>query len=376
MPEIATVEAHASWDEISSDWKRLEIACPISGYQTRAWIEPWLDVIARARGAEPLFILGRDSEGAPAVLFALTVSSSAGLRVASYAGDRDSNINMPLVQPGVRLDALTARRVLMQGARQANVDAFALLNQPVDWRGAPHPLAALPAQASPSLLHSTQLPASADALLQERLSNDGRKRLRWRLRRLAEYGPVSLELAQTPEQAMATIEAFREQKKIRIDEMGAAGGFDVDLVCDFFKAAALRDNPGVELHALRAGERIVGTYCGIVRDGCYHAMVNSYETDREFARISPGDLITTLLLQSLCERGVAEFDLGVGESSYKEAWCDRCEALFDTFVGVSAAGKAYCLARSAQQRTKRYIKQSAWLWPLAQKVRSRLGRAA
>lgn len=376
MPQIFAVETHASCDEISSDWKRMEIACPISGYQTRAWIEPWLDVIGRARGAQPLFILGRDSAGAPAVLLALTVSSSAGLRIASYAGDRDSNINMPLVQPGVRLDALTARRVLTQGARQANVDAFALLNQPVDWRGAPHALAALQAQASPSFLHSMQLAANADALLQERLSSDGRKRLRWRLRKLAEHGPVSLQLAQTPEQALATIEAFRRQKRIRIDEMGAAGGFDVDLVCDFFQAAALRDNPAVELHALRTGERIAAMYCGIVHDGCYHAMVNSYETDRDFARASPGDVITTLLLQSLSERGLAEFDLGVGEAGYKAAWCDRRGALFDTFVGVSAAGKAYCLARSAQQRTKRYIKQSAWLWPLAQKVRARLGRAA
>ncbi|MBX9758998.1 MAG: GNAT family N-acetyltransferase [Beijerinckiaceae bacterium] len=376
MSEISAVETHASCDEISNDWKHLEATCAISGYQTRRWVEPWLRTVAKARGVEPLLILARDSTASPVALFPLTVSAGGGLRIASYAGDRDSNINMPLVRRDMRLDAMAIRRVLAEGARQASLDAFTLLNQPVEWRGAPHALSALPGQASPSFLHATRLAASAETLLQERMNGDGRKRLRWRLRKLAELGPVSLQKAETPAQALAIIEAFRMQKKIRIDGMGAGAGFDVDLASAFLEAAALADEPGVELHALVTGERIASVYCGVVHDGRYHAMVNSYDTERDVARASPGEVCTTLLLQSLCERGVAEFDLGVGESGYKASWCERREALFDTFVGASAAGKAYCLAQSAKQRTKRYIKQSAWLWPLAQKVRARIGRAA
>lgn len=376
MPEISSVETHASASEISSDWKQLEEACAASGYQTRRWVEPWLRVVGRAHGAEPLFILARDETDSPAILFALSVTKASGLRVAAYAGERDSNVNMPLVRPGVRMDGSTLGRVLAAGARKAGVDAFALLNQPVEWRGAPHPMSALPGQASPSFLHSTRLEASGQALLQSRMTGEGRKRLRWRTRKLEELGPVSLLHAGTPMETREIIEAFRRQKKVRIDAMGAASGFDVDLACAFMEEAAVADEPGVELHALMAGERVAAIYCGVAHGGRFHAMVNSYDTERDIARASPGDVATTLLLKALCDRGFGEFDLGVGEAGYKESWCEIQEPLFDTFVGVTARGKAYCIARRAQQKAKRHIKQSAWLWPLAQKVRARLGRAA
>jgi CelD/BcsL family acetyltransferase involved in cellulose biosynthesis len=370
------VETHTSPDKISNDWKYLEEACPVSGYQARRWVEPWLRVVGRARNAESLFILARDREDSPALLFALSVANRSGLRVAAYAGDRDSNVNMPLLRPDVPMDATALRSILVDGARQAGVDAFALLNQPVEWRGVAHPLSALPGQPSPSFLHSTKLEESGEALLASRMNADGRKRMRWRLRKLEAFGPVSLLTARSPDEARLIIEGFRSQKKIRIDAMGAAGGFDVDLACAFMEAAALSDEPGVELHALLVGERVAAVYCGVTHGGRFHAMVNSYAVEREIARASPGEIITTLLLQNLCDRGFAEFDLGVGEAEYKRSWCERKESLFDTFVGVSARGMAYCMAQKAKLRTKRIIKQSPWLWSLAQKVRTRLGGRA
>ena len=78
-------------------------------------------------------------------------------------------------------------------------------------------------------------------------------------------------------------------------------------------------------------------------------MVNSYDTSPDIARTSPGEIIITRLLQSLCERGVSEFDLGVGEAAYKDKWCDRSEPLFDTFHGVTAKGKARTLSALLQE---------------------------
>lgn len=375
MQEIKTVETHGSPSAVSNDWKRLEDACDISGYQTRRWVTPWLATVGRAQGQEPLFILGRDESGAAAALFTLMASPKGAVRVASYAGGRDSNINLPLVRPGVRFDAPTIRRVLREGARAAGIDAFALYNQPDEWRGAPHPMAALPGQPSPSQLHSTKLEGDGNAFI-ARLSSDARKRLRWRLRKLEEFGPVELLHARTPAEIANVLAAFRQQKKVRIDAMGASAGFGVDLAAEFIQEAASAEEPGAELHALMAGERVVAMYCGVVHAGVYHAMVNSYDTAPEISRASPGDVIMIRLLQTLSDRGVCGFDLGVGEAAYKARWCDRQEPLFDTILGVSAKGKAYALAQSAKQRAKRRVKQSAWLWPLAQKVRARLGRSA
>lgn len=374
MQEIKTVETHSSPTAVSRDWKRLEDVCDISGYQTQRWVTPWLATVGQAQKRKPLFILGRDESGEAAALLTLVTSPNGPVRVASYAGGSDSNINLPLVRPGVRFDAAAIRRLLAEAARSAGVDAFTLFNQPVEWRGAPHPMSPLPSQPSPSLLHSTTLDGDGNAFL-ARLSSDTRKRQRWRLRKLEESGPVTLLHARTPAEVTTVLNAFRQQKKTRLEAMGATG-FGVDIAADFMQDAALTEEPGVELHALMAGDRMVAMYCGVVHAGAYHAMVNSYDPSPEIARASPGDVIIIRLLQTLSDRGLSWFDLGVGEGVYKGRWCERQHPLFDTIMGVSAKGKAYALAKSAKQRTKRQIKQSAWLWALAQKVRAGLGRGA
>lgn len=348
----------------------LENACRCSGYQRYSWVDTWLRVSGAS--SEPLILLARDETGAPAALFPLVVSRRGPVAIASYAGAKDANINLPLVRPDVHVDSASLRRVLGEGARAAGVDAYAFYNQPFEWAGRAHPLSALPGQPSPSFLHSKRLHESAEAFVNT-LPSDTRKRTRWRLRKLSEIGEVSFVRAQSAEDARRVAAAFREQKKIRIKAMGA-DDFDADLAGDLLEAAALADETAVELHALMVGDRVAAMYGGVVHQGRYSAMVNSYDSSPDIARLSPGELAIMSLLESLCERGVAEFDLGVGEAPYKDRWCDRREPLFDTFHGVTAKGKAFALAQGALRRAKGHVKKSRILWPLAQKARAALLR--
>lgn len=371
MQSIKSIEAYASWNDIADEWLSLESTSRISGYQTCRWISPWFRTIGAAYGLRPLLILARDQTSAPAALFVLAVDSKSSVKVASYAGGRDSNINMPLVRADIWLDQTSLRRMLTEGARLGSVDAFCLLNQPPQWRGAANPLAQLASQPSPSLLHGTTLPETGDQIISS-MSGDGKKRMRWRLRKLEDTGPVSFFQAQTREEIVAVVEAFRRQKKVRIDAMGVSAGFDVDLVAAFMEEAALAPEPGMQLFALKAGDRIVAMYGGVTHAGAFHAMVNSFDTDPEVSRTSPGELVTIRLLQALSDHGVREFDLGVGEAAYKDKWCDRHEPLIDNFIGVTAKGKAYAVAKSAKHSLKRNIKQSPWLWTLAKKIRAKV----
>ena len=371
MHSIMSIEAHASWNDIADEWRVLEQTCQVSGYQTRKWTTPWLRTIGAAHGLEPLLILARDEAGAPAALFVLSIDRKSKIKVASYAGGRDSNINMPLVRPDVCLDRSAIYRILTEGAKAAGIDAFSLLNQPVKWRGSHHSLTDLPGQPSPSLLHVATLPTSGAAVVAS-MSGDSKKRFRWRMRKLEAMGPVNLMQARSSQEIAAVIEAFRRQKKVRIDAMGVSAGFDIDLVAAFLEEAALAPEPGVELYALLAGEQIVAMYGGVSHAGAFHAMVNSYDTDPEISRASPGEVVTIRLVQALCDQGMTELDLGVGEAAYKDKWCDRHEPLFDSFIGITTKGKAYALTQSAKQFLKRNIKQSDWLWPLAKKIRARL----
>lgn len=371
MQPIMSIEVHTSWNDIVDEWRVLEQTCQISGYQTAKWTTPWLRTIGAAHGLEPLLILARDEAGAPAALFVLTVNRKSRIHVASYAGGRDSNINMPLVRADISLDRTALRHILTEGARLGSVDVFSLLNQPTQWRGVPHPLAQLPNQPSPSLLHGATLPETSAEII-SLMSKDNKRRTRWRLRKLQDVGPISYIHARSHDEIAGAIEAFRRQKKVRIETMGVTSGFDTDLVAAFMEEAALSPEPGIELHVLKAGDRIAATEGGVAHAGAFHAMVSSFNTDPEVARSSPSELLTIHILQALTDRGIRHYDLGIGETAYKDKWCDCHEPLIDSFIGVTAKGKAYALAQSTKQTLKRNIKQSTWLWPLAKKVRARL----
>lgn len=373
MHEIARVETYASADQVASDWAYLEEACAISGYQTRRWVMPWLGKVGDALGRDPLFIMARDENGAPAALLVLTVRELAGLRIAAYAGERDSNVNMPLVRPDVRLDAGVIRRVLTEGARAAGVDVFAFANQPVEWRGTAHAMSSLPGQPSPSFLHSTELDPDPDAIPRNMNSSSVKK---WRrgVRLLGEFGPVRLLEARTRFEIDLVLEAFGNQKRHRLKEMGISTD-QIEQIIRFIREAALADSPGMTLHALMAGERVAATSIGTLHAGRYHSMLNSYDLANEISRTGPNSIMMMHLLPHLVRQGVAEFDLGVGDDEYKVKWCNRKEAMFDTFFGATLRGKAYCLLLSMARRAKRTIKQTGWAWRLVRRIRALPPRA-
>lgn len=372
MHEIARVETYTSADQITADWTYLEEACAVSGYQTRRWAAPWLATIGAALGLDPLFIMARDENGDPAALFVLTIRKGAGLRIAAYAGERDSNVNMPLVRPDVRLDAGVIRRVLTEGARVAGIDLYAFINQPVEWRGAAHAMSSLPRQPSPSFLPSTQLDPDPEAIIRV-MSPSSVKKWRRGVRLLAEFGPVRLLDARKVADIDLVLEAFSNQKRDRLKEMGIATE-QVEQIIGFVRQAALADPPGVTLHALMAGERVAATSIGTLHAGRYHSMLNSYDLAHEISRTSPNSLMMIHLLPHLVRLGVAEFDFGVGDDEYKAKWCDRQEAMFDTFLAASFRGKVYGMLVRMAQRAKRTIKQTGWAWRLVRRIRALVPR--
>ncbi|MGH6802483.1 MAG: hypothetical protein ACREC3_03840, partial [Methyloceanibacter sp.] len=66
------------------------------------------------------------------------------------------------------------------------------------------------------------------------------------------------------------------------------------------------------------------------------------------------------------------YDIGVGAARYKDEWADAVQPLFDSFIAFKPHGLTLTLPRAALLRLKRAIKSNQYLWPLAQKLRTRL----
>ena len=373
---LGHVQVHACASDAEAVWAELESACPGSVYQTRRWLIPWMETIGAAAGIVPMLVAAYGKGGSPVAFLPLGVVAFERIRIAGFLGGRDSNANFGLFRPGAAfsrgdLDSIFRAAALKAGLKP---DVFALSRQPEAWEGARNPLLALPHLPSASAGHSTRLRFDAPGYLSSKLSADAHKKLLKKARRLQrECGPLLHVRPKGRAEIGAVLEAFFAQKLARFRAQGIDSDFEHPAARAFLERATRDDEgrPSIELHALAAGERIVATYGGSLHRNRFHAMINSFDAEPAVARSSPGDLLLLSMLESMCAEGVECFDLGVGEARYKDVWCETSEPLFETLIPVTARGRAFALAEWARLRLKRQVKQSPWLWSVAQQLRTK-----
>ncbi|MCC2097624.1 MAG: GNAT family N-acetyltransferase [Hyphomicrobiales bacterium] len=373
-----TVETHSDLAGASAAWAELEEAAPCSIYQTRRFMVPWLQTIAPGLSMHPMLTIVRNGNGDPLALFPFGVRKSAGVRIIEFLGGSDSNVNMALYRPGTAFDAIRLREIIRLAAQASGLrPALASLrNQPLVWNRQPNPLSLLPHRPSPSQCHAMLLLADGETFRNRQLSKDYRKKLRAKQRKLGEMGELKFLTADTEAEAHRILDAFYDQKLQRFEDKNIASEFDTPESREFFIRSCVARVSGrgaaVELHALECGGRIVATFGGGEHQGRFSGMFNSFDQSPAFARHSPGDILLSHLVDRKCEAGLHVFDLGIGESRYKQIWCDAHEDMFDTVMGLTAAGHAMAQFFTARQMAKRAIKQSSWAWPLLLKLREKV----
>jgi CelD/BcsL family acetyltransferase involved in cellulose biosynthesis len=361
---FAKVEVHRALDAVEADWAELEQQASASIYQTRAFVMPWLEALGAEHKITPLFITAKDSFGRTIALLCLGVRSYGWFRVASFLGGRESNFNFGLFRPGAYFSPADLRALLRDAAKAAGKDApdvFVLKNQPYEWKGTQNPFAFLPHQPSPSAAYATELDGDAAAFLKSKLSKDTQKKLRKKEARLAEIGSVELITGDDPETARRILDAFFAEKIRRFDEKAIASDFAAPSMRSFFERLHRQEhtpaNCWLELYGLSVGDRIIATYIGAAHKGHFSAMVNSFDSDPEIAKSSPGDLLLMKLMAAQCTDSRTSFDLGIGEARYKTTYCDIKVPLFDVLVPLGAIGYAIAARQLVGSRLKTEIKK-------------------
>lgn len=357
-----------------ADWRALESQDSLlSPYQRYDFLEPW----QRHRGAEsgltPFLLTGYDAQGVAVMLLPLGERHAGPLRVVQFLGDRHANFNMALWRRDAALAATTADLTAMRDAvAGAGIDLISLTNQPLRWNGFANPLALWPHQESPSAGAVGELSADFAALQAERLAQPARKKLKKKERTLGEHGTLQIRRAETADEARAFLAAFFAQKAERMGKLGIPDAFAAtgthDFIAELATARPTGQQPILEVYALRVGDEIVATMAGLVEGERFSALFNSI-TSGPLSHESPGDVLLTHVVKQSCERGLARFDLGVGEAAYKRFYCNEIEPLFDTFLALTPLGRLGAAGIRTAQDAKRLVKHSPMLWQAVQSLR-------
>jgi CelD/BcsL family acetyltransferase involved in cellulose biosynthesis len=372
---IAHIEVFRDSAGVEPAWAELESVAAVSPYQTRAFLIPWLETLGKSRGVEPLFLLGRDWKNRPVALFPLGIEHYGPIRVAVFLGGKESNFNLGLISPDVALTGDDLRIPFATVVRALGKEAphlFVLGNQPREWQGVANPLALLPHQESPSFAYATKLEASGEAFIAGKLSKERRKKLRKKEARLAETGPIALMSNDTPANAQALVDAFLAEKIARCEARAYEADFADPAMRQFLEQLSVPGNdqpPALEFYGLKAGKRIVATIAGIAHQTHFSALINSFDSDPDIAKSSPGDLLLMQLVALQCDAGRTGVDLGIGEAYYKASYCELTLPLFDVVLPVGFIGHVCAAYTRLRLSMKRWIKHRPEIFASVRRLR-------
>jgi CelD/BcsL family acetyltransferase involved in cellulose biosynthesis len=143
---------------------------------------------------------------------------------------------------------------------------------------------------------------------------------RRRCRQLAEQvGPLSFTLSADPDM----LETIIADKRAQMRRTGQHDVFSTPWTQDLLRRLNDDSDPdfGLRVAVLRAGDKVVAAEAGLLSGPVYHLWFPIYDPD--FARYSPGALMTLETLRVLAEQGVAYADFGPGAEDYKRAFADE-----------------------------------------------------
>jgi CelD/BcsL family acetyltransferase involved in cellulose biosynthesis len=371
-PVLARVQVLDDLAAAEPLWRRLEQAGAFATpYQRFEWASHWYRHVGGPGGAVPLIVTGFDRNEAPLFMFPLIAERRRGARVATFFGGSHSNLNMPLWTDAVAAD-LTGTRlrgILGEAAAAHGIDLFALVGQPLAWRGAANPFAALSGQPSADDVYfGTIEPEQSpqDPLLPSKMRKKERQLMKVEGFR---YGP-----AETQADIERILTFFRAQKATRFAAQGIHNVFEDQGVMEFITAACLdgleRGRPVIELHALEGGGDLLAIIGGVCDRDRFSVMFNSITTGH-YARKSPGIILMSHVIANCASRGLTSIDLGAGRADFKAHFCSIPESRFDSYIAYSLRGRVLATALRTSSALKRFAKTNPALMNAIAAVRRR-----
>jgi CelD/BcsL family acetyltransferase involved in cellulose biosynthesis len=359
------VEIFGDGDLAAADWPSVEAAGDLRMYvfQSREFLEVWLDTIGKAAGIEPYLVVVRNGAGRPVLYLPLAIETRFNVRLLRFMDCGVADYNAPIVAA----DAALSRQEFLGVwpeilARLPGFDVVDLKKIAADVDGAFNPLAYLDCAAFDQSGHSILLGGLRAQAGAPRPVAKWRRKLRHYREELDKAGAARFVVdPQASDVPRVTARLF-ELKRRKYAQTAAQDFLALPGVEDFYRAMTGPGRLGriSQLSALCVGDKVASAHLGFVGRGRSYYILPAY--DAEFGRYRVGHL----LLEHLIDRSVAgrfdTFDLGVGENQYKDTWATHRLALFCHERAVTAAGRIY----QQMRRVRRLVKKSGlrnWFGP-------------
>ena len=356
MPSIR-IEVFHSASEVEHIWRKAQENCACYGFQTFEWLSTWQETIGVAERIEPHIVHIADANENTLMLLPLGIQRWLGLLFLSFLGGHVTDYHAPIVRAefAAGLDAAALNRLMaFVLERLPRIDVIAFEKMPSVIDDASNPFAGLADAKHVCNAHAAALGGTFTDFRKRRsakfFSTGDRK---WR--RLSEIAPVRFCIAESPDAAAEILRVLIRQKRRRYQELGYPGA-----LADFtFHATVAKRHliTGlIQTSALCVGETMVATHLGMIFRNRFYYLMPSYEAG-DWARFSPGRILMQSLIEWSISQGLKEFDLTIGDETYKRLWADHTLPLYECIRGLTGKGKIYRELHRAGRLIKDLIKR-------------------
>jgi CelD/BcsL family acetyltransferase involved in cellulose biosynthesis len=315
-------------------------------FQSREFLDIWLDTIGKASRIEPCFVVVRDADGRPVLYLPLSIETKFNVRLLRFMDCGVADYNAPIVAADRTLSRQEFRDVWADVlALLPGFDVIDLKKIATDVAGAVNPLAYLDCTPFGESGHAIVLSRLRDQTDTRRTVARQRRKLQSYAKGLSQVGelrfivnPAAAEAARVAERLLAL--KRRKYERTSTPDFLAAPGVE-----RFYRAMMGPERLGTISHlsALTVGDTVASAHLGFIGRGRFYYIFPAYDT--AFGRHRVGHLLLQHLIDQSVAQDFATFDLGVGDDSYKNKWATHHLALQTHERAVTAAGRVYLQMR-------------------------------
>lgn len=318
-------------------------------YQCADLIELYCKAVVPIRGGEPHFVAVMNKNDEPLALFPFTIERRFAVKILRFIDGGLSDINAPvLFEPTQNWDLEDVLSVWnnLREILRFDIAIFEKIPPYVD--DLPNPLASLRTSNDIYSCHALTV-ANWDSTSPKR--PHGRTTNR-RLRRLADRGEISVEVACSEDRYEVILEAMMRQKTRRYLDTRGIDGLARPGYRPFLRAAGQYLHPPgpVCLFALKVDNAIIATLFGLVSKSRLYYFMPTFEGG-EWAAYSPSRILIDRIVEWCSSNAIDLLDFGVGDEEYKLRYCNVSVELYRAEIASTVRGRCF----KALMHTKRRI---------------------
>jgi CelD/BcsL family acetyltransferase involved in cellulose biosynthesis len=352
-----TVELVAGGNLAAVDWPSIADDRDLRMYifQSREFLDIWLDTIGKASGVEPYFVVVRDVDGRPVLYLPLIIETKFNVRLLRFMDCGVADYNAPIVAAGRSLsrqdfhDVWAKVLTLLPG-----FDVIDLKKIASDVAGVVNPLAYLDRTPFGDSGHAIVLTRLREQTDTRRAVVRLRRKLQTYAKGLSRIGELRFIVNPDAAEAAPVAERLLELKRQKYQRTSTPDFLTAPGVERFYREMMSPGRLGTISHlsALMIGDTVASAHLGFIGRGRFYYIFPAYDT--EFGRHRVGHLLMEHLIDQSVAQDFETFDLGIGDASYKNKWATHHLAVHNHERAVTAAGRVYLQMR----RVRRFVSAS------------------